>query len=91
MTTAEIIKKVEETQDICERIQNHVHDIGDVDYMIEELKHKRKVYERRLRRDSEKLATVLKDKDFVDNCTDSFIEEINYTLSYVKELSHDGC
>ena len=44
MTTAEIIKRVEETQDICERIQNHVHDIGDVDYMIEELKHKLYAY-----------------------------------------------
>lgn len=91
MTTAEIIKKVQETQDICERIQNHVHDIGDVDYIIEELKHKRKAYERRLQRDSEKLAAVLKDKGFTDNCTDSFIEEINYTLSYAKELSRNGC
>lgn len=90
MTTQEVIRKVEDAQDIYERIQNHVHDIGDIDYMIEELKNKRKVYEKRLRRDSDKLAMVMKNKEFTDCCTGAFINTMNDAISYLMEISNEG-
>lgn len=68
-------------------IQEHYHDISDIDYMIEELKHKRNTYEKRLVRDCNKLSNLLNSKDITKELTPDFIEDLNEAILFVNDLS----
>lgn len=77
---------VELANHISESINNHYHDIGDIDFLIEELNKKKKGIARRMQVDAAHLRTIMTDATFSNGVTDKAMQDFKEALEGVDEL-----
>lgn len=77
---------VELANHLSESLTAHYRDIGDIDFVIEELNRKKKAIARRMERDAAHLRKIINDKYFNDNVTASVIADLSDALDGVDEL-----
>ena len=86
MNEKERILLIEKANELYCLVQEHVHDIGDIACMIEDLNHIRKVHEKRLVRDCNKLSDIINNTDLSKDLTKEYIDDINEAISYANEI-----
>ena len=77
---------VELANHISESLNNHYHDIGDIDFLIEELNKKKKGIARRMQVDAAHLRTIMTDATFSNGVTDKAMQDFKEALEGVDEL-----
>lgn len=77
---------VELANHISESLNNHYHDIGDIDFLIEELNKKKKGIARRMQVDAAHLRTIMTDATFSNGVTDKAMQDFKEALKGVDEL-----
>lgn len=85
MNEKERILLIEKANELHCLIQEHLHDISYIYSKIEELTHSRKVHEKRLVRDCNKLSYIINNTDLSKDLTREYIDGINESISYVNE------
>lgn len=88
MTHKEMTSMVERAIELHCDIEEHFRDISDIDFLIDSLKQKRKTIARRMRKDCDSLAAIMRnEKEFLNGVTDDFIQTINESIEFVEEFS----
>ena len=77
---------VELANHISESLNNHYRDIGDIDFLIEELNKKKKGIARRMQTDAAHLRTIMTDATFVSNVSDQALNDFKEALEGVDDL-----
>jgi hypothetical protein len=77
---------IELANHISESLNAHYRDIGDIDFMIEELKKKRKGVARRMEKDAAHLRTIMTDATFVNGVDAKSMNDFKEALEGVDEL-----
>ena len=77
---------VELANNLSMSINNHYRDIGDIDFLIEELNKKKKTIARRMRKDADNLKAIMKDPTFSDNVDEKVMNDFKEALDGVDEL-----
>lgn len=77
---------VELANNLSMSLNNHYRDIGDVDFLIEELNRKKKGIARRMQKDAAQLRTIMTDATFVNGVDDKAINDFKEALEGVDEL-----
>ncbi len=77
---------IELANHISESLNAHYRDIGDIDFMIEELKKKRKGVARRMEKDAAHLRTIMTDATFRNGVSSTALENFKEALDGVDEL-----
>lgn len=81
-----ITNMVELANHISESLNSHYRDIGDIDFLIEELNKKKKGIVRRMGKDAAHLRTIMTDATFANNVNDKTISDFKEALDGVDEL-----
>lgn len=71
---------------ISESLNAHYRDIGDIDFMIAELKKKRKGVARRMEKDAAHLRTIMADATFRNGVSSTALENFKEALDGIDEL-----
>lgn len=81
-----IVSIVELANHISKSLDAHYRDIGDIDFMIDELIKKRKGIARRMKNDAVQLRSLMNDSTFVSSVNDETMTSFKDALSGVDEL-----
>lgn len=81
-----ITNMVELANHISESLNSHYRDIGDIDFLIEELNKKKKGIVRRMGKDAAHLRTIMTDATFANSVNDKTISDFKEALDGVDEL-----
>lgn len=81
-----ITSMVELANHISESINSHYRDIGDIDFLIEELNKKKKGIARRMEKDAAHLRSIMMDASFSKNVTSKSMRDFKEALDGVDEL-----
>lgn len=81
-----ITNMVELANHISESLNAHYRDIGDIDFLIEELNRKKKGIAKRMKVDAAHLRTIMTDATFVNGVTDQDLNNFKEALDGVDEL-----
>ena len=77
---------VELANHISESLNNHYRDIGDIEFLIEELNKKKKGIARRMQTDAAHLRTIMTDATFASNVNEQAMSDFREALDGVDEL-----
>lgn len=77
---------VELANHISESLNNHYRDIGDIEFLIEELNKKKKGIARRMQTDAAHLRTIMTDATFASNVNEQAMSNFREALDGVDEL-----
>lgn len=77
---------VELANHISESLNNHYRDIGDIEFLIEELNKKKKGIARRMQTDAAHLRTIMTDATFASNVNEQAMADFREALDGVDEL-----
>lgn len=81
-----ITNMVELANHISESLNSHYRDIGDIDFLIEELSKKKKGIARRMEKDAAHLRTIMTDATFRNGISSTALENFKEALDGVDEL-----
>lgn len=81
-----IMNMVELANHISESLNSHYRDIGDIDFLIEELNKKKKGIVRRMDKDAAHLRTIMTDATFANNVNNKTMADFKEALDGVDEL-----
>ena len=81
-----ITNMVELANHISESLNAHYRDIGDIDFLIEELNRKKKGIAKRMEVDAAHLRTIMTDATFANSVNDKAMADFKETLDGVDEL-----
>lgn len=77
---------IELANHISESLNAHYRDIGDIDFLIEELSKKKKGIARRMEKDAAHLRTIMTDATFRNGISSTALENFKEALDGVDEL-----
>ncbi len=77
---------VELANHISESLNSHYRDIGDIDFLIEELNKKKKGIARRMEKDAAHLRTIMTDATFASGVNEKAMNDFKEALEGVDEL-----
>lgn len=77
---------IELANHISESLNSHYRDIGDINFLIEELNKKKKSIARRMEVDAAYLRTIMTDATFADNVNNKVMSDFKEALDGVDEL-----
>ena len=77
---------VELANHISESLNAHYRDIGDIDFLIEELNKKKKGIAKRMEKDAAHLRTIMTDATFASGITKQSMDDFKEALEGVDEL-----
>lgn len=81
-----LMNMVELANHISESLNSHYRDIGDIDFMIDELNKKKKGIAKRMEKDAAHLRTIMTDATFSNGVTDKAMQDFREALEGVDEL-----
>ena len=77
---------IELANHISESLNAHYRDIGDIDFLIEELNKKKKGIAKRMETDAAHLRTIMTDATFASNVNEKAMNDFKEALEGVDEL-----
>ena len=77
---------IELVNHISESLNAHYRDIGDIDFLIEELNKKKKGIAKRMEKDAAHLRTIMSDSTFFNGITSDLLTSFGEALDGVDEL-----
>lgn len=87
------INTVEFANHLSESINDDYRNVGDIDFLIEELNKKKKSIAKRIRKNSDILKMIITDTDFTSKLTKESLQEFKDAVDGIDELieSVDSC